>query len=312
GYSNPPEAPALGSTVNINTADTRLMNAIFVNGSIWTTHCVASSGRAAAKWYEVDPVNRTTIQTGIVNDPVLHYYFPSVAADAEGNVAMGFSGSDASTFPSAYYTGRAADDPAGEMAPPVLYSAGQAQYTITDGFGRNRWGDYSVTSLDPVDGSFWTIQERTRNVANRWTTRICQVEFEGCGRIERYCDAQPTPSGFPGIIDTLGSTSLAANDLQLVALNVPALTFGIFYFGQNQTQVPVGDGNLCVDNPFFRLPVVQASIFGDVTFDLNPATLPAGYPDIQPGDNWNFSFWFRQSGGVGSNFTDALQIEFCD
>ncbi|MEM6570001.1 MAG: hypothetical protein AAF957_16445 [Planctomycetota bacterium] len=311
-YSNPLDAPALGSTVNIDTGDTRLMNAMFINGSIWTAHCVNSFGRAAAKWYEVDPVAQTVLQTGLTNDPSLSYYYPSIAADADGNVVMGFSGSDATIFPSAYFTGRIGSDPAGQMAPPVLYSAGAGPYTITDGVGRNRWGDYSVTSLDPVDGSFWTIQERTRAQANRWTTRICQVEHDTCGRITRYCTPVANPSGLPASIDTAGSTSLAANDLQLAAFSLPGQTFGLFFFGANQAQAPVGDGNLCIDNPFFRLPPVQSTLFGVAIFDFDNQTLPSGYPVFMPGDRWNFSFWYRQMSPAGFNFADALEIEFCD
>ncbi|MEM9378953.1 MAG: hypothetical protein AAGB93_03310 [Planctomycetota bacterium] len=312
GYSNPPDAPALGSGVNIDTADTRLMNAVFVDGSIWTTHCVASGGRAAAKWYEINPVAQTVLQSGVVNDPSLSYYYPSIAADGNGNVVMGFSGSDASIFPSAYYTGRVAADPPGQMGVPVLYSAGLGPYTVLDGIGRNRWGDYSVTSLDPVDGTFWTIQERSSSLTNRWTTWICQVEHDFCGNVERYCSAVASPSGFPASIDTGGTTSLAANDLQLVALSLPGQTFGLFFFGANQVQAPVGDGNLCIGNPFFRLPPVQSSVFGVALFDFDSANLPAGYPVFQPGDRWNFSFWYRQMSPSGFNFTDALEIEFCD
>ena len=98
-----PNAPALGSTVDINTGDIRLVNACYVNGSIWAAHAVESGGRAAARWYEVDPVGLSLVQTGLVADPVLSYYYPSIAADANGSVVMGFSGSDATSFPSAYY-----------------------------------------------------------------------------------------------------------------------------------------------------------------------------------------------------------------
>ncbi|MEM6673968.1 MAG: hypothetical protein AAF726_14075 [Planctomycetota bacterium] len=311
-YTNPPDAPALGSTVNVDTADTRLMNAVYIDGSIWTAHCVRSQGRAAAKWYEIDPVTRNVTQNGIVNDPSLHFYYPSIAADADGSVVMGFSGSDATIFPSAYFTGRISSDAPGQMGPPVLFSAGAGPYTITDGFGRNRWGDYSVTSLDPVDGTFWTIQERTRTGTNRWTTRICQVEHNACGSVNRYCTAVPNPSGVAAVIDVTGSTSLSANDLQLTAFSLPGQTFGLFFFGQNQTQSPVGDGNLCVNNPLFRLPPVQSSIFGIATFNFDNTNLPPGSPTINVGERWNFSFWYRQATPSGVNFTDGVELEFCE
>ena len=313
GYSTPPDAPALGSTVDINTGGTRLMNAAYAGGSIWAAHCIASGGRAAARWYEIDPVTRTLLQSGTVNDPSLSYYFPSIAADAAGNVVMGFSGSDASIYPSCYYTGREAGDPAGQMATPTLYSAGQNSYTITDGAGRNRWGDYSLTSLDPVDGTFWTIQERTRAAANSWITRIAQLEHDTCtSSVVRYCSAVPNTTGSVGTMGVLGSTNISDNNLQLICSNLPVNQFGLFFYGQTQASAPLGDGTLCIDNPFFRLgPIVQASIFGFVsnTIDLNNPPSPAG--QIMAGQTWNFSFWHRQGTPAGFNFSDALAISFC-
>lgn len=313
GYSSANDAPALGSTVNINTGGTRLMNACYVNGSIWAAHTVAAGGKSGARWYQVDPVTQTLMQSGTLTDPSLWLYYPTIAADANGNAVMGFSGSNASTYPSAYFSGRLGSDPAGEMAPATLYSAGQNSYTITDGAGRNRWGDYSQTSLDPADGTFWTIQERTRNLANSWVTRIAQVEYGNvCGGITRYCTAVANPTGNAAVIDAVGSSSLAANDLVLFANNLPLSTFGLFFYGQSQASAPVGDGTLCIGNPFFRTPPVQATLFGDATFafDNTAQTDPAG--QIMVGETWNFSFWYRQMSPAGFNFSDALSIEFCD
>lgn len=311
-----PNAPALGSTVDINTGDIRLVNACYANGSIWASHAVENAGRAAARWYEVDPVALTLLQTGLVSDPDLHYYYPSIAADANGNVVMGFSGSDATRFPSAYYTGRVATDAPGEMGPPVLFSEGLASYTIVDGAGRNRWGDYSLTTLDPVDGTFWTIQERTNSIPNSWVTWIQQLEAVSCGTITRYCEVQPANStGLSGVISTTGTTSLSANDFTLVATSVPTSVFGLFFFGETQAALPVGNATLCIGTPFFRLPVVTTSAggaSGTATFDLDLGALPAGAPTLQVGDTLNFSFWHRDSNPAGSNFTDAINVEFCD
>ncbi|QDV10055.1 hypothetical protein Poly30_56170 [Planctomycetes bacterium Poly30] len=312
-YGSANDAPALGSTVNINTGGTRLMNACYAGSSIWAAHTVAAGGKSGARWYQIDPVALSVTQSGTLTDPSLWFYYPTIAADANGNAVMGFSGSDANTYPSAYYSGRLGTDAAGEMSTAVLYSAGQNSYTITDGAGRNRWGDYSQTSLDPVDGSFWTIQERTRNQANSWVTRIAQVEYGNvCGGITRYCSAVTNPTGVAAIIDTFGTSSVGANDLVLYASNLPLSTFGIFFYGQNQASAAVGDGTLCINNPFFRLAPVQASLFGDVSYalDLTAQSDPAG--QIMIGETWNFSFWYRQVSPSGFNFSDALSVEFCD
>jgi hypothetical protein len=312
-YSAANDAPAMGSTVNINTGGTRLMNACYANGSIWASHTIAAGGKSGARWYEVDPVAQTLTQSGTLTDPSLWLYFPSITADAAGNVVMGFSGSDASTFPSAYFSGRLATDPTGEMATATLYAAGLASYTITDGAGRNRWGDYSQTSLDPVDGSFWTIQERTRNQSNSWVTHVAQLEHvPACGGISRYCTAIANPTGIAASMDAVGSTSVAANDLFLFSTGLPSSTFGLFFYGQSQTSAPVGDGTLCLNNPFYRLPPVQASLFGTANFALDLTNLADPMGQILVGQTWNFSFWYRQTTPSGFNFSDALNIEFCE
>lgn len=312
-YSNPPNAPAMGSTVDLSTGDSRMMNACYANGSLWAAHCIASAGRSAARWYEVDPVSMSILQQGTVSDPNLWFHYPSIAADSSGNAVMGFSGSSPTLFPSVYYTGRVGSDPAGEMGVPVRYSTGAASYTVTDSVGRNRWGDYSLTTLDPVDGTFWTIQERTRTIANSWVTWVSQLDHSGCvGSIDRYCTAQSNPTGFPASIGSTGTTSVAANDLDLTCVNLPNSTFGLFFYGMNQTSAPVGDGTLCIGNPFFRLPPVQASPTGIAMYDLDLTNLPPGAQPILSGEVWNFSFWYRQVSPAAYNFSDALSIRFCD
>jgi hypothetical protein len=313
-FDFPPNAPSMGSTTDISTGDTRLVNAVFAGGSIWTSHAVDVNGRAGARWYEIDPFTATLLQTGTVSDPTLAYFYPSIAADANGNVVMGFSGTSDGQFVGAYSCGRISSDPAGEMSTPVQYSMGLGSYTRVDGGGRNRWGDYSQTSLDPVDGTFWTIQERAIG-SNNWGTRIQQLEYDVCeGAITRYCTSTSGPLGLPVMIfPTSGSTtSVSANNLGLVATNLNTGAFGLFYFGPNQASTPLGEGVLCVGNPFSRLPVVQADASGAARLDIDLTNLPPGSPTIQVGDTFNFSFWFRQVSASGFNFSDALEIQFCD
>lgn len=56
------------------------------------------------------------------------------------------------------------------MARPALVQAGRGAY-ISD-----RWGDYSATSIDPVDGSFWTVQEYLDEASTYWGTWISQIK----------------------------------------------------------------------------------------------------------------------------------------
>ena len=72
-----------------------------------------------------------------------------------GDMVLGFSGSSETIYVSAFYTWRLAN---GTVPPaPMLFRKGE------DYFNDTRWGDYSCTSLDPVDeATFWTVQEYAR------------------------------------------------------------------------------------------------------------------------------------------------------
>ncbi|HEX9731447.1 MAG TPA: hypothetical protein VGG06_05605 [Thermoanaerobaculia bacterium] len=87
----------------------------------------------------------------------LHRWMGSIAKDGDGNIALGFSTSSATTFPSIAYNTKMAADPADGVLSggEVVMHAGTGSQT-----GANRWGDYSTMSVDPVDDcTFFYTQE---------------------------------------------------------------------------------------------------------------------------------------------------------
>ncbi len=189
-HAEPPDAPSLGSTTPLDTVGARLMNAVYREGSIWTAHCIGLDGRAACRFYQVDPVAMSLLQSGTVSDDSLYFFFPGVAVNAAGDVVMGFSGSNASEYAAAYVSARLATDVAGAMSTPVLLREGDAPQNNIDGFGRNRWGDYSLTTLDPNDEvALWTIQEYA-HATNIWGTHVAKVFVE-----EPDCNNNLIPDG---------------------------------------------------------------------------------------------------------------------
>lgn len=196
-YSSPPDAPAQGSATPISTIDRRLMMATYRDGSIWTTHTINVNGRAACRWYELDVASMATVQIGTVSSGSFHYYFPSIMVNKFGQAAMGFSGSNANTFVNAYYTGRKAQDPPGIMASPEIFRFGLAAQNNIDNVGRNRWGDYSLTTLDPVDqSSFYSLQEFALQ-NDIWATEVAIIDGGDCNAslVPDECDVS---CGEPG------------------------------------------------------------------------------------------------------------------
>lgn len=161
-----------GAYRNINGHETLVVN-----------HSVdAGSGRAGVRWYEVRDVGSApTIYQQSTYAPAdgLHRWMGSIAMDHVGNIAVGYSGSSASVYPSVLYAGRLAGDPLGVLA--------QGESSIITGTGSQtdsaaRWGDYSAMTLDPVDDcTFWYTQEYYPVTAARdWHMRIASFRFPNC------------------------------------------------------------------------------------------------------------------------------------
>ena len=176
-FTDPPDAPALGSGTPLDTVDSRLMMAVYRDGSVWTCHTVTVSGRAGCRWYQITTAPPMLIQSGTVADTSLYYFFPSIMVNPYGHVVLGFTGSSSSQYPGGYFTGRLSTDPLSQMAPPVQFKPGTAAQNNIDSYGRNRWGDYSYTTLDPVTPArFWTIQEYG-HASDIWGTYIGVVKL---------------------------------------------------------------------------------------------------------------------------------------
>ena len=119
--------------------------------------------RVACEWLRFNLTNSppTLEASGRVYDTNTNtpfsYYFPSINVNARGDAVMAFSGSSTNTHVRAYFTGLLGSDPNPSQA------MNQAVRLLKDGddtYEFAGWGDYSATSLDPIDAlTFWTVQE---------------------------------------------------------------------------------------------------------------------------------------------------------
>jgi hypothetical protein len=101
---------------------------------------------------------------------------PSIAVDAQGNMAIGYSVSSSTTEPAINYAGRLANDSLNSLAQgEALLIAGAGHQTSTSG----RWGDYSALSIDPADDlTFWHTNEYYSATSSAgWNTRIGRFRF---------------------------------------------------------------------------------------------------------------------------------------
>ncbi|MED5494903.1 MAG: hypothetical protein VYB58_04200, partial [Verrucomicrobiota bacterium] len=166
-------SPQKGTAKNIFGNDSRMHALIKRNGKLWAAHHVflpegvTNVNRTAVQWWNLE-TNATIIQRGYIQDTngVKQYTFPSIAVNKNNDVLIGYSGFTKDTYASSFYSYRKAGDPLGEMSKPALFKSGVAPYVKLRADGRNSWGDYSATQVDPNnDTDMWTIQmyAETRN-----------------------------------------------------------------------------------------------------------------------------------------------------
>jgi hypothetical protein len=167
-------APQKGSRNRIDTGDARVQNVVLRDGKLWFVHSIylpATDQAAkivpthcAIQWWQLEPkaeLRRRVVQWGRIGGPGAdyHYAYPSVAVNRHGEALIGFSRFAKSEFASAAYVFRAPDDPEGQFRPAHVFQEGVSDYSYPDEGGRNRWGDYSNTLVDPNGHDFWTIQK---------------------------------------------------------------------------------------------------------------------------------------------------------
>ena len=201
-------APQKDDERRINTNDSRLLNAVFKNGSIWTTHTVflpeVTPTHSGVDWFQVSPTAEV-IQFGRIEDGTGNqfYAYPSIAVNDCNDVMIGFNQFSSAIYPSAAYAFRNGTDPLSTIGTSTIFKAGLAPYYKTFGSSRNRWGDYSATCLDPTDGSsFWTLQQYANTPRDRWGTFWAKLQGKSLNlNLDTYT--------FPAIASATSATLIA-------------------------------------------------------------------------------------------------------
>ncbi len=180
-YTNPPSGTQPTGFVPLHANDDRLGTSVILqNGSYWGVHSVQDpvTGNVGAQWFEIDAVTRATLQDGIIGDSELDLLYPSIAVNDAGDVVIGFSGTGPNTFAGAYAIVGATDGAGLTTFGDIkLLRQGEAGYERIDSKGRNRWGDYSATVVDPIDPSrFWTFQTYALS-EDQWAVRVTELNI---------------------------------------------------------------------------------------------------------------------------------------
>ncbi len=143
---------------------------------------VDGTDHGGIRWFELRKTGGgpwSLFQEGTYSPDDANRWMGSVAMDKAGNIALGYSVSSSTVYPSIRYAGREAGDvlgslPLGEVN-VVTGALSQTRFT--------RWGDYSSMNVDPVDDcTFWYTNEyvASPSFGGSWGTRIAKFSFPSC------------------------------------------------------------------------------------------------------------------------------------
>ena len=138
----------------------------------------------------------------------------------------------------------------------------------------------------------------------------------GGGLGTNYCSSNPNSTGQTAALTASGSAMVASNNLTFVVSAMPQNKFGYLLMSATQDFVPLfggTQGNLCLGQPLLRFAkfVQNSGTSGSISFSPDLTNLPQGTV-IQPGETWNFQYWYRDvnGGSPTSNTSNGLAIDF--
>ena len=267
--------PQSGTTAKLDTLGDKIMTPVVYQNrsgveSLWASQTVLlnyPNGPTAVRWYQFDvsggnfPATPVQQQSWSNSNDGLWRWMPSIAVDQNGGTAIGYSTSSATQQPSIRYAGRMATDP--------LNNLGQGEAIMTVGGGHQthssgRWGDYSMTTIDPVDNlTFWHTNEYYPATSSAsWFTRVGTFQLPA---------PSPTPTPTPAATATPTATPTPAATppapRALKATNVTATSFTA-----NWRAVSTATG--------YRL---------DVATDSSFVNYVPGYQDLDVGNVTNYN-----------------------
>ncbi len=223
-----PQAPGPNQRAPVDTGDTRFSSSVIrAAGFVWAVQTVDNGGVSAIRWLRFSNDGLTLESSGLIADPRLNFFYPSIAVNDQGEILVGCSGVDATRFVSAFAIPGLSTATSVTFGEPILLAEGVDDYERLDGAGRNRWGDYSATTVDPNDEStFWTIQEFV--VAdNIWGTIIAQVSVDSGAPCPADFNGDTTPGDIFDLFDFLAALD---GGLDFNGDTSPADIFDLFDF----------------------------------------------------------------------------------
>jgi subtilisin-like proprotein convertase family protein len=320
-----------GTTAGLDSIQDRVLHRLqyrrFADGreSLVTNHTVnvgtgttVATHQAGVRYYELRRTGGaySVAEQATFAPDAVNRWMGSAAMDNAGNLAVGYSASGSTLFPSVRYAARLASDPPnGLHQGEGTLHAGTGSQTSTSG----RWGDYSSLNVDPADDcTFWfTTEYYAASSAAGWRTRVgkfnfapgaCTAPAQGTLKVNvTNCD-----SGLP-----VKGISVSVNN-NLFTSTQPS--------GMASTQLPPGAYTVALTGPnYFPVTVNNVQIVDGQTTTVTQCV--SGSPNVtgagsqlaaescapadnalSPGETVTLNFGLKNNGTAATaNLTAALQ-----
>ncbi len=283
-----------GNNGRLDSLDDRLFQAHIRNGRLWTAHNIgvdasgvgggtATTKRMAVRWYELNGIRSTdnggvpvVVQSGTVFDNAAtvstarQFWIPSVMVSGQGHAALGFSTAGTTFAADDATVGRLAGDTLGTTQTVAIYTATSSAYNPPSdpgGVAGRRWGDYSYTSLDPLDDmTMWSAQEFCDST-NSYGLRVVKLIAPPPATPSSTNQPGGVAAGQPSVSVVVTGTSASGSGFYDPGANLaaPALPF-------THLSASVG-GGVTVNSAMFNSPT-------QVTLDISTVGAVAGAQNV--------------------------------
>lgn len=202
-YGGAPNANQLGGgslLIEVNGSHVKTAP-IFRDGYVYFAHSIRNSvypSYSSVKYVKINADSATVSESAELGADGYWYFYPTLAVDPDGNIAITCSRSGLTEYIGSFYITRRATDPPG-LSGAYLLSPGLGNYVKDFGSGRNRWGDYFGIYTDPSDPyEFWLFPEHAA-ATNTWGTTVAKIRLKP----------------FPGIYPFVQSTSINFGNVEV-------------------------------------------------------------------------------------------------
>ena len=174
------DAPQPGDV--LDTYDTAITNASWMNNSLVAAQTAKINGKDEVAWYQISTANNgaSLTQSGDIDGGAgVYTFFPRIEISTRGDIGITYNESSATVFLSSMVAGRAAADPAGFLESPVVAQAGTTTYRDNTGPGFSP-GPYTGIGLDPQNpAAFYSIGIYATSAMslNNWATQIANFSM---------------------------------------------------------------------------------------------------------------------------------------